>query len=487
MYARIVLSVICVVASPVSIALAQSGGTFTATGNMIAGRSGHTATLLLSGKVLIAGGVSTSLVITLNSVYPQTTAVASAEIYDPSTGMFTATGSMTTARASHAATLLPDGRVLIVGGDIPSNSLIASAEIYDPASGTFTALGDVSPTTQPGLPTATLLNNGKVLIAGIGPNAQLYDPADSSFADAGPYGAPATGGLGAYPTLLADGRVLMGDEIYDPATNSFAATGGANPGCVPQPGGGVVCYDGDTTTLLADGKALIVASAESDFSDLPAFAEVYDPSTGIFTGIGNTIAPHEYSTATLLPDGTVLIAGSLLQYGNAGAAVELYDPASSRFAFAGNMIEPRYRHTATLLPDGRVLIAGGGGNLVAEIYQPVVLAPSPVLCSLPGGMQGAIWHATGEVASPSSPAVAGEVLVMYTNNLIEGGVIPPQVVVGGHLAEVLYSGDAPGYPGFFQVNFRVPNGVAPGSAVAVHLTYLDRPSNEVTIALTSQQ
>jgi uncharacterized protein (TIGR03437 family) len=72
---------------------------------------------------------------------------------------------------------------------------------------------------------------------------------------------------------------------------------------------------------------------------------------------------------------------------------------------------------------------------------------------------------------------------MYTNNLIEGGVIPPQVVIGGHPAEVLYFGDASGYPGFFQVNFRVPNGVAPGSAVSVRLTYIERPSNEVTIRL----
>ena len=72
---------------------------------------------------------------------------------------------------------------------------------------------------------------------------------------------------------------------------------------------------------------------------------------------------------------------------------------------------------------------------------------------------------------------------MYTNNLIEGGVIPPQVIIGGHLAEVLYSGDATGYPGFFQVNFRVPNGVAPGSAVSVRLIYIERSSNEVTIGL----
>jgi uncharacterized protein (TIGR03437 family) len=72
---------------------------------------------------------------------------------------------------------------------------------------------------------------------------------------------------------------------------------------------------------------------------------------------------------------------------------------------------------------------------------------------------------------------------MYTNNLIEGGVIPPQVVIGGHLAEVLYFGDAPGYPGYNQVNFRVPSGVSPGPAVAVWLSYLGRYSNTVTVGV----
>jgi len=101
-----------------------------------------------------------------------------------------------------------------------------------------------------------------------------------------------------------------------------------------------------------------------------------------------------------------------------------------------------------------------------------------------GKGQGDIWDGiTGTVTSPSAPAVAGEILSMYTTGLGNGNVIPPQVAVGGRLAEIRYFGDAPGYPGYSQVNFRLPDGITPGAAVPVRLVFLGRSSNQVSIAV----
>lgn len=139
---------------------AQPAGTFTAAGNMTTPRADHTATLLPNGKVLVAGGVQ--------QAFPGT-AFASAELYDPATGSFTPAGNMTTPRSGHTATLLADGRVLIAGGSVGT-----SAELYDPTTGAFTATGGMM-IALPGWHTANLLDNGKVLISAPG-SAQLYDP-----------------------------------------------------------------------------------------------------------------------------------------------------------------------------------------------------------------------------------------------------------------------------------------------------------------------
>jgi hypothetical protein len=203
-------------------------------------------------------------------------------------------------------------------------------------------------------------------------------------------------------------------------------------------------------------------------------------------------------SATLLSDGTVLVAGGQpsLKSADATGGTEVYNPTTGTFSVRPDMTTPRLNHAAVLLKSGQVLITGGApavsqdgslsGMSSAELFTPALLSPAPALFSLSGdGLgQGAIWHATsGVAASPGNPAIAGETLSMYTTGLADGGVVLPRLAVGGRSAEVLYFGDAPGYPGYSQVNFRVPDGVASGPDISVQITYLGRPSNEVTIGV----
>lgn len=444
-------------------ALAQSGGTFTPTGSTTIPRSGYTATLLPSGKVLIAGGNS-----------------ATAELYDPATGMFTRTGDMTTPRSNHSATLLPDGKVLIAGGSSLSLSSTdpSSTELYDPSTGTFSSAGDM---LQAGAGAAILLANGTVLIAhdtGIG---EIYDPVAGTFSAPG-YEAAYFGGR-QQGALLADGRALLllccrAQQLYDSASGTFSLTGIMTG----------IYEDGFASALPPAGKVLVTGGYDEEGPPfVSAGACLYDSATGTFAATGNMETPRNDHTATTLGDGTVLIAGGYVGQTSASvtASAEIYDPAAGTFAPTGDMTRVRVNHTATLLLDGTVLIADGS-TTPAEIYHPVQPEPAPALFSLGGNAQGqgAIWHApTGQVASADNPGTAGEALSMYTTSLVEGGVMPPQVSVGGRLAEILFFGDAPGYPGYFQVNFQVPIGVTAGSAVPVRLMYLGRSSNVTTIAV----
>jgi sugar lactone lactonase YvrE len=462
--------------------LARSAGIFTTTGSMNTARIGHAATLLGNGKVLIAGGYSVSIT--------GTSAIASSELYDPGAGTFAPTGSMNPALGFIIATLLPDGRVLLVGTTNPFyNDSVAIAELYDPATGTFASAGSLLKISRP--VTATLLNNGRVLVTGgsdqdpfaySGYTAELYDPSTGVFAATGnmarSHYIPAA-------VLLPSGKVLItagscnsnddGSELYDPATGTFSR-GGETP-----------CTNGAPATLLTNGKVLIEGG-------------LYDPSTGTFTD-GRGILQVDQRTI-LLPDETVLITGGepcvATEDGCSFSSVAdsyLYDQSREAFGWAGIMTRPRRGHQTTLLPDGTVLVSGGQGECFqipcsslasAEIYTPPTLVPAPVLFSLSGDGrgQGAIWHAaTGQITSPQNPAVPGEALSMYTTSLVQNGSIPPQVSIGGRLSEILFFGNAPGYPGYNQVNVRVPGGIAPGPAVSLRLTYLGRPSNEVTIGV----
>jgi WD40 repeat protein len=335
--------------------------------------------MLPDGKVLIAGGTTNiGLVETVH---------ASAELYDPTSGKFTPTGSMTAARDSATATLLSDGRVLIVGGygcrvaKVCSNAtandidILASAELYDPTTDKFIPAGSM--TTPRAYGAAARLPNGRIpLIGGFGTSAELYDPTSGRFVRTGNSMISFARDVPT-ATHLLDGRVLVtgtsdlpGAEIYDPATGAFKQISfELAPGavaCTPSNGQASDRPAPVTATLLKDGRVLLYEYTNgSEFANI----ETYDPATEAFISSGPISEPGQWSgpTATLLADGRVLFAGSANSAG-------LYDPADG-FHVIGSMRTPRADHTATLLPDGSVLIAGGTADgLVAlssaELFRP---------------------------------------------------------------------------------------------------------------------
>ena len=292
-------------------------------------------------------------------------------------GTFTMVSSMSAARADHTATLLPNGKVLIAGGNGNGFQPLASAELYDASTGMFTTTGSMTTVQRAG--PATSLQDGRVFVAGE-TNAEIYDPASGTFAPTGAY-------VDAIPlwwntvSLLVDGRILLtgcavqcavgATELFDPQSGTFSRT-------APMKGWDNV----NTATLLMNGRVLLVGNVENDGS--PADAEVYDPAAGTFMFIGNTIAPHEFAAAVRLVDGSVLITGGQLPGGNGSAGSDLYLPASGTFAFAGNMTAARHEQTATLLDDGTVLIVGGYSvwptpTASSEIYKPTPSAPQAAL------------------------------------------------------------------------------------------------------------
>jgi hypothetical protein len=399
---------------------------------------------------------------------------------------------MTTPRSAHTATLLADGTVLISGGfgpGLPRRELLQSAELFDPATGSFRAVGLMAePHTR-----ATLLADGRVLMAGyLSMHAELYDPASGSFTLSGAYGDPLS--CESPDLLLPDGRVLIGEVqppmLFDPASGAFSPTGPMK-----------YCYH-DGGTLLPNGQVLFVGGdADGDRSD---FAEIYDPSIGSFATTGKLAERLAWHDLTLLSDGTALVTGGELYncagnaciFGGTTSTAEVYDATNGTFAAIASMSARRELHTATVLQDGTVLIAGGetyrgiglfdGSLNSAEIYHPLKVAAPAVLLSLSGDGKGpgAIQHASNyQIVSADNPAVAREIVVIYCTGLLDGSLIPPQVSIGGRMAEVVWFGNTPGYPGLNQINVRVPDGVAAGRAVPVQMNYIGRPSNEVTIGV----
>jgi N-acetylneuraminic acid mutarotase len=232
----------------------RPNGVFSSTGSMVAERDQWAmSTLLADGRVLVTGGVDYSV---LDSPY-----LSSAEIYDPATGVWSKTGSMTKGRGGHTATLLKNGKVLIAG----SCDNDKTAELFDPGTNKFSSLGKMAVSATCGS-TATLLPNGSVLLEG-----------------------------GASTGIVASKLA----EIYDPATGRFSRTGSM-----------ATARSGAQAVLLGDGRVLVVGGDQESDNEVDLnSAEIYNPATGKFTEAGSMETPRTQFSATLLGNGSVLVAG----------------------------------------------------------------------------------------------------------------------------------------------------------------------------------
>ena len=315
---------------------------------MLEPRSGHSATLLPDGRVLIVGGMRRN-----QDFYK------SAELYDPATGKFQPTGEMSQSRVGQIAVLLPSGKVLIAGGWVGMGGT-DSAELYDPATGKFTLIAKM--TTPRGRPSATLLTNGDVLIAGGErrdneslASAEIFHPSTLTFL---PTGAMHRARISHTATLLQDGRILIaggygdsvasGAEIYDPKSGVFVETGSmATARCK------------HTAGLLRDGRVLIAGGSDSRGWDRNLnSAEIYDPRTAKFSP-----APPLNDTRFKLPDEAVQLASGTLLVAGGSKQAEIFDPVSGKFAVvAGQMDDSWHYMSETKLRDGSVLLAGGYPN-----------------------------------------------------------------------------------------------------------------------------
>ena len=340
-----------------------AAGTVSAAGQMLAPRSGHTATLLPDGRVLIAGGMRRN-----QDFY------SSAELYDPASGKFQLTGEMHERRVSPVAVLLRSGKVLVAGGWI-GHGCTNSAELYDPATGHFETIA-AHMTASRGDARATLLANGDVLISGGADHdspggvasAEIFRASTMKFEAIAPMHFARVAHTA---TLLADGRVLIvggrgekvnaSAEVFDPKTLRFTETGSL-----------ITARYKHTAGLLPDGRVLIAGgSDERDWQGNLNSAEIFDPKTGKFSAT----SPLNESRFKLPEQAVQLSSGALLVAGGS-KQVELFDPVANRFRIAsGQMADSRHFMTETRLKDGSVLLAGGYPNSDQATAQTWIFRP----------------------------------------------------------------------------------------------------------------
>ena len=322
-------------------------------GDLSVARVGHTATVLTDGRVVVIGGANTEVGI-----------VAAVEIYDPASGSWSSAGDIPTVRAGHTATLLHDGRVVVVGGvGVDGYSPVTQAALLDPQTGVWSSAGVVlTPRTGH---TATLLRDGRVLIVGednvYEPYAELFDPATGEWSPTGPSAGPR---FRHSATLTSDGRVLVtgGEpsgqesglidlvEIFDPATDSWSLAGNLQ-----------VARSRHSASLLGDGRIVVLGGASETVAGpggALAAGEAFDPETGEWTAITPACSGRFGHSAILLDDGRLVLLG-----GQSDAlvttSVESYDPETDRWSLSVGTKLGRVGASASALHNGSLLVAGG--------------------------------------------------------------------------------------------------------------------------------
>jgi len=357
-------------------------GTWIPTNSMSTPRLGHSATLLSDGTVLVAGGFP-------NDQSPE--ASVTAELYDPTTGTWSATGSMASPRSFHRAIELPSGKVLALGG-LHQDMGVPSAELYDPITGTWSSTGQMS---TPRIHfSATLLQDGTVLVAGgasIGvsqdlASAEIYEPMTATWSPKASMGTPR---YAHQATLLPDGRVIVAGgvnfanqwgvataEVYDPATNLWSATGSMSQ---PRESDDICCHE---QVLLNTGEVIAIGGYSAGVLDT---VEKLNPAVGQWSFQTPMSAAREGGhTATVFADGTVLVVGGLDDFGPVSSA-EVYDPTADSWLTIAPPSTARSWHSATTLSSGQVLVAGGtdanGALVAAELFDPSAsTCPSTPIC-----------------------------------------------------------------------------------------------------------
>jgi N-acetylneuraminic acid mutarotase len=286
---------------------------------------GETLTPLINGKILKAGGQA------IVSGQP-TEVLSTVEVFDPATNTWTQVASLHTARAAHSATVLPDGTVVVTGGQAPSgilSGILGSTELYDPVANTWSPGGSLH-VARAGH-TASLVG-GKVLAVGGTSTIVTY-----------------VGAFGTYVTATA--------ELYDPATNKWSSAGSL-----------IAPVTGHTATVLESGSVLVAGGYS--FLEVTyqggAGAELYDPAANTWTEVvnGEVVNGYVNQSATLLANGNVLAAGGNIIYpANPTAAAQIFDSTTGSWSKTGDMTVPRAFQAAVLLPNTVVLVCGGENAL----------------------------------------------------------------------------------------------------------------------------